>query len=290
MSKETVNPTYEIRPLQLLILNNLLALDKVCKEHNLRYYIIAGTLLGAVRHKGFIPWDDDLDVGMPREDYDKLVLHAKDWLPAPYEFISGETDKKYSLPFGKIQDANTTLIEKVGMVYLGGAYIDVFPFDGVPEDKNEQKKHFAKYKFYRKLLYFHYRDPYKHGKNISAIPTLICRKLINKEKIHHKIRTILTKYKFEESSLVADYDDHSRGIMDKSVLGDPTPIIFEGKEVWGLKDYDSYLLMKYGNYMQIPQKKQQRQHNFYYLDITSPYRSVGDLNEFLAKIKKHTSE
>lgn len=73
--------TYDIRPLQLRILKNLLAIDKVCKEHNLRYYIMAGTMLGAVRHKGFIPWDDDLDIGMPRADYDLLMTNAKEWLP-----------------------------------------------------------------------------------------------------------------------------------------------------------------------------------------------------------------
>ena len=72
---------YDIRPLQLRILKNLLAVDKVCKEHNLRYYIMAGTMLGAVRHKGFIPWDDDLDIGMPRADYDLLMANAKEWLP-----------------------------------------------------------------------------------------------------------------------------------------------------------------------------------------------------------------
>ena len=72
--------TYDIRPLQLRILDILMAVDKVCKEHNLRYYIIAGTLLGAVRHKGFIPWDDDLDIGMPRTDYDLLMAHAAEWL------------------------------------------------------------------------------------------------------------------------------------------------------------------------------------------------------------------
>lgn len=69
---------YDIRPLQLRILKNLLAVDKVCKEHNLRYYIMAGTMLGAVRHKGFIPWDDDLDIGMPRADYDLLMANAKE--------------------------------------------------------------------------------------------------------------------------------------------------------------------------------------------------------------------
>ena len=84
---------YDIRPLQLRILKNLLAVDKVCKEHNLRYYIMAGTMLGAVRHKGFIPWDDDLDIGMPRADYDLLMANAKEWLPKPYEAVCAENDK-----------------------------------------------------------------------------------------------------------------------------------------------------------------------------------------------------
>lgn len=102
--------TYDIRPLQLRILDILMAVDKVCKEHNLRYYIIAGTLLGAVRHKGFIPWDDDLDIGMPRADYDLLMAHAAEWLPAPFEAVCFENDTTYPLPFAKIQDGSTTLM------------------------------------------------------------------------------------------------------------------------------------------------------------------------------------
>lgn len=81
---------YDIRPLQLRILKILLAVDKVCKEHGLRYYIMAGTMLGAVRHKGFIPWDDDLDIGMPRADYDLLMSHSKEWLSKPYEAVCAE--------------------------------------------------------------------------------------------------------------------------------------------------------------------------------------------------------
>ena len=77
--------TYDIRPLQLRIKKILLALDSVCKEHNLRYYLWAGTMLGAVRHGGFIPWDDDLDIAMPRKDYDLLMRNARDWMPQPYE-------------------------------------------------------------------------------------------------------------------------------------------------------------------------------------------------------------
>lgn len=85
--------TYDIRPLQLRILKILLAIDKVCKEHHLRYYIMAGTMLGAVRHKGFIPWDDDLDIGMPRADYDLLMANSHKWLPEPYEAVCAEMIK-----------------------------------------------------------------------------------------------------------------------------------------------------------------------------------------------------
>ena len=110
---------YDIRPLQLRILKILLAVDKVCKEHGLRYYIMAGTMLGAVRHKGFIPWDDDLDIGMPRADYDLLMSHSKEWLPQPYEAVCAENDPNYPLPFAKIQDADTTLIERMHFEILG---------------------------------------------------------------------------------------------------------------------------------------------------------------------------
>ena len=93
---------YDIRTLQLRILGNLLAVDTVCREHSLRYYIYDGTMLGAVRHKGFIPWDDDLDIAMPREDYETFIAHANEWLEEPYEFVSFETDATYPLPFGKV--------------------------------------------------------------------------------------------------------------------------------------------------------------------------------------------
>ena len=81
----------ETKELQKYILDILLAIDKVCREHNLTYYLIAGTMLGAVRHKGFVPWDDDADVALPRKDYNILVKHANEWLPKRYELVSGRT-------------------------------------------------------------------------------------------------------------------------------------------------------------------------------------------------------
>jgi len=264
--------TYDIRPLQLKILEILLTLDKVCKEHNLRYFIMAGTMLGAVRHKGFIPWDDDSDVGMPRADYDLLIANAKQWLPEQYQFICAENDSSYPLPFAKIQDANTTLIERIGLKYVGGIFLDVFPLDGVPNRKISQKIHFARYQFYRKALYFVCRDPYKHGKGIRSWIPLLFRKFFTPKNVQQSIRNILTKYDFDKSTFVADYDDGINGIMNKKIVGTPTPVLFEGKEVFGIENSDVYLRQKYGNYMEIPKQAKQRQHNFYLLDINKPYK------------------
>ena len=95
---------YDIRPLQLRILKILEAVDKACREHGLNYYIGAGTMIGAVRHKGFIPWDDDLDIAMPRPDYDRLIAHAKEWLPAPFEMVCAENDDRIPRQKVRIHD------------------------------------------------------------------------------------------------------------------------------------------------------------------------------------------
>ncbi len=268
--------TYDIRRLQLRILDVFLIFDSVCKEHNLRYYLIAGTLLGAVRHKGFIPWDDDLDVGMPRADYELLIANSKDWLPKQYEFICAENNPKYPFPFGKVQDANTTLIERRGFHYVGGVYMDIFPIDGVPEGKMAQKIHFAKYSFWTKVLYFTCRDPKKHKKGISSWVPAICRKLFTVAKVQQSIRSILTYYDFDVSSYVAEYDDRPKWSMDKRRIGAPRPILFEGHEVCGPEDPDFYLKQKYGNYMQIPKQQDQIQHDFMYLDFDKSYKEYRD--------------
>lgn len=265
--------TYDIRPLQLRILEILKATHQMCVAHGLRYYIMAGTLLGAVRHGGFIPWDDDLDIGMPRADYDRLVAHASEWLPAPYEMVCAERDASYPLPFAKIQDANTTLIERLHLRYLGGVYIDVFPIDGVPSGTWARRIHFARYEYYKRLLYLIHRDPYKHGHGPGSWLPLLCRKLYTMQEVQQKIRRVMKRYDFDVSRCVADFDDGLRGVMPKEVLGKPTPVIFEGEEVWGVAQVDRYLSQKYGDYMVIPKGDHQRQHNFHYMDLDHPYRT-----------------
>lgn len=264
--------TYDIRPLQLRMLEILLAFDKMCKEHNLNYGIMAGTLLGAVRHKGFIPWDDDMDVGMPRPDYEKFIAHCSEWLPAPYEFVCAENDPKYPLPFGKIQDSSTTIIERRHLSYLGGIYVDVFPLDPVPVNMFKRKMHYAKYEIMKQLLYMVHRDPYKHGHGPSCWVPLLIQSCFTMTYIQRAIRKLLLKYDYNSTPLAADYTDGLKGVMMKTVNCEYAPYEFEGVTVMGFKGYESYLPQMYGDYMKIPEGAAQRQHNFHYLDLNKPYR------------------
>ena len=270
---------YDVNAVHQRILQILLAVDNTCRQHQLRYYIWAGTMIGAVRHKGFIPWDDDLDIAMPRPDYDRLIRHAKEWLPQQFELVSAETDAVYPLPFAKIQDSNTTLIERMHLRYRGGIYIDVFPIDGAPANKIIQKLHFARYEYYKRVLYLMVRDPYKHGHGPDSWVPLLCRKLYTLAGVQGKISRLLHKYDYDKASLVADYDDGSHGVMPKEVLGTPTPYEFEGEQVMGVEQYDHYLSQKYGDYMTIPPHQQQRQHNFHYLNLDLPYREYKSTQE-----------
>lgn len=115
---------------------------------------------------------------MPRADYDLLMSHSKEWLPRPYEAVCAENDPDYPLPFAKIQDADTTLIERMHLKYLGGIYLDVFPLDGVPQGNLQQRIHFARYEFYKRVLYFIYRDPYKHGKASRLVVAVVVQEAL----------------------------------------------------------------------------------------------------------------
>lgn len=272
---------YDVRTLQQRILGNLLAVDQVCREHGLHYYIYDGTMLGAVRHGGFIPWDDDLDIAMPREDYEQFIAHANEWLPDPYEFVCFELDETYPLPFGKVQDGSTTLIERPHLPYLGGLYIDVFPIDGAPSNALLRRLHLVRYDILKKLVYMAYRDPYRHGHGPSSWLPLLCRKVIGQQRLQRKTRRLLCKYAFSNCKKVCVFDDGFRGVIDKDVVGQPTPVVFEGREVMGVEHAHQYLSHMYGDYMTPPPHDGQRQHCFHYVDFDHSYHDCRNKDKDL---------
>lgn len=265
---------YDIRILQRKIIGNLEAIDQVCREHGLRYYLWAGTMLGAVRHKGFIPWDDDMDICMPRPDYEQLIAHWREWLPEPYEVIAPETDPTYPYPFAKIEDASTTVLERPDFKFLEGVYIDVFPIDGAPADEEERKSHFKRYKVWRHLLFLRGRDPFKHGHGPRSWFPWLLHKAWSLAELQEKVKEYMTKYPYDESEYVCDYDDGLKGVIEKRLLGTPQIYPFEDKQFLGVEHADEYLTNKYGNYMQLPPKEKQIQHHFFRLDLERSYKET----------------
>lgn len=263
---------YDVRALQLRILDILKMFDKVCREHNLRYCLVGGTLIGAVRHKGFIPWDDDLDVSMPRPDYELLIKNCKEWLPAPYELVCAENDPNYPLPFAKIQDANSTLIERKHLYYLGGLYMDIFPYDAWPDGKAARWWQATQYAWLKQCLYLIHRDPYRHGHGPSSWAPLLVRKLYTMQGLQRRIRKVLTKYDYAKAHYASSYTDGLKGVLPKRITDGYSPYEFEGEQMMGISNYDEYLTHQYGDYMKIPPEEKRIQHNFHYLDLDHPYR------------------
>lgn len=266
---------YNIRDFQLHSKTILDAIDIVCHEHGLTYYIIAGTLLGAVRHKGFIPWDDDIDIALPRKDYDTLLLHAKEWLPERYNLVTYESDHNYPKYFAKIEDCHTTLVENFSLGYIGGVYVDVFPLDDVPNNSIKRNLHYRKFHFFRKLQYYAYRDPYKHGRSVGAHIMALFQKCLSKEYLNKCMQRVLVEYRNHKNcDFVMTHDDGTCA-YPKSCLAAPNTYSFEGKEYDGPSDADTFLASYYGkNYMQLPPVEKRRSHYHDYCDLKNGYLGV----------------
>lgn len=270
-------PGYDLRQLHQKLVDILVEFDRVCNEHNLRYSISFGTLIGAVRHKGFIPWDDDLDLMMPRPDYERLIANCREWLPSHLEFVCAENDSSYPLPFGKIQDATTTLIERPHLYYLGGCYIDIFPIDAYPDNSFLRRRQCFEYEFLKQTLYLIHRDPYKHGRGPSSWIPLLARKLFTMEGVQKRLRKVMTRYDFNTCNLAGSYTSGYRKVMPKEVFVNYIPYEFEGHTVMGFRDADRNLSTIYGSdYMTPPPPEKREQHNFYLLLFDKPYREFTE--------------
>ena len=171
----------ELKQLELDIMKQF---DAYCEKHDLRYYLYAGTLIGAVRHKGFIPWDDDIDVVMPRPDYEKLqLLLEKEPISPNIKLVNAKNYDLYPFPFLKLTDTRTSGIAKyMPKNYRMGVWIDVFPLDGLPENKEERDAHVAHLqkkirKLKRAMKQFNLsKNPIRMAKNMAALIYKPCNK------------------------------------------------------------------------------------------------------------------
>ncbi|MDD6302278.1 MAG: LicD family protein [Bacillales bacterium] len=259
--------------LQKVELDLLKEFVRVCNENNLKYYLIGGTLLGAVRHKGFIPWDDDIDVAMPRKDYNKL-MKLKDEFPSYYFLQNYKTDPHYIYNYAKLRDSRTTYIENFYVCHKinHGVWIDIFPIDAVSKKKKPSKR--FRHRFFYVwwnvyLMYlpglfrkFHKKTFFKDlGLNIVALLTF----LGNPFHLRNKWLDYYASHRnYDESVLVANYMGNipNKAAMPKEFFLDGIEVEFEGNKYIGPKDYDGYLTWVYGDYMKLPPEEKRVGHHY----------------------------
>ncbi|MGN1311389.1 MAG: phosphorylcholine transferase LicD [Bacilli bacterium] len=256
--KKTLDKLHEV---ELEILDEF---TKICKKHNLNYFLTGGTMLGAVRHEGFIPWDDDIDIGMPRHDYDLFVKYAQTELDKKYYLDCYETNKNYYLPFSKIKK-NNTIFDEESTHHIDnhkGIFIDIIPFE------NAKKQDSLTQKIQAILV-----------RNIQE--TIFCK--IDVRKIKNTRHPLLTRILniFSKQTLMnvqnkllhMNKDDNSEYLValagtygyqketsKRSVFLPGKKIKFNNREYYGMNDPDAYLTKIFGNYMELPPKDKRVNH------------------------------
>lgn len=263
------NTDINIRQIQLRILDIGKEVKRICEKNNIKYFLDGGTLLGAVRHQGFIPWDDDMDIGMTRTEYNKFCEAVKYDIGDEFLFQSWDEEENYGQPFGKMMLKNTVWVEqatrKVDINHL--LYVDIFVFDGVCEQLNIRKKIYQKFHYYHILYLFKCGYDllfFRKGINKTCFYILKCvSSFYSKDYLERKCKEILDAAP-KDSELYFDYGAPvklERGIRNRKWLEELVPYKFEDTEFLGPKNYDVWLTKAYGNYMELPPIEQRTSHH-----------------------------
>ena len=259
----------EARRIQLDMLD---ALAAFCDAHGLTYYLSGGTLLGAVRHKGYIPWDDDIDVNMPRPDVEKLMALTGGVLGDHLMIARPEGPIEQATSFPRLLDTRYVLesCTKQGLSrYYTNLFIDIFPIEGLPTDPKKVRWHYYKTKSMitlRKLAYF--SGPLAGDPGFFKVARYIARpfaKLFGYKFWSRQLLRLARKYDYDKCEyvgVVMGYVHTIQEYIKREGYGKPTKVLFEGKEYNAPADTDRYLKNLYGDYMKLPPKDQQIAHHF----------------------------
>ena len=254
--------------LQKLELEILIEFDKFCQNNNLKYYLAEGTLLGAVRHKGFIPWDDDIDVMMPREDYEKFLKLAIKKFNKNYKIQCIQTEPKYWVIASKIRmlkDTGYVQNDVLKMTDNAGVYIDIFPLDYLPEIYSKEIAfNFKMIRLLRRMLWL--KTGFSKKKNLRNKILKFFANFISVEKYHELIKKRMTKYNNRSHKYIVNYGSYyplSKLIIPAHVYGEGKYLDFENYKFLVPNDYDYILTNVYGDYMQLPpENKRKHKHTF----------------------------
>lgn len=246
--------------------------DEICKKNNFTYYLAYGTLIGAVRHNGFIPWDDDIDVMMPREDYDKFTeyCHKNKEKIEPLQLFD-PTNEKYPYMINRLSDSNYILDVENEEPYGIGLFIDIYPLDGISKKHTKVSYKELKAMFYSSLCFQATRKYFELGHTQGAFrkifkkPIYIYSKFIGKEKCMEKLEQIKEKCDYDKANYVGCiiWGYRIGDSIPKDYFGEPGYIKFEDRMFPIPKEADKILKKEYGDYMKLPKEKERIPHHDY---------------------------
>ncbi|MBM7710549.1 LicD family protein [Enterococcus xiangfangensis] len=267
----------KLEEIKEVALNMLAYVDDICQKNQLQYSVYYGTLLGAVRHQGFIPWDDDIDIVLPRPDYEKLLEILID--DSNYILASPLSNSSYRYTYSKLFDPKTKLVSKQILGYEdknAGVFIDIFPLDGVPNDKDEQKKYASEldsYKFgFMYTLGFLYARSYFYSRSIIKFLVKYPTHRKYKKKGNYRYWRNLyeqnsLRYPFEKSNFCGhlEFIKYDKAIYPTDWFCEDSfeRIDFEGHKVNAIKNADIFLTQYFGDYMTLPPKDEQISNHSY---------------------------
>jgi len=233
-----------------------------CEENGLKYYLTFGSLLGAIRHRGFIPWDDDMDIIMPRKDYNYLIDHFND---EQYRIISIENEPGYYLPYAKIIDTNTVLTEKHHDLEIG-AFVDIFVLDNLPNNKLKRYL-FGKYVRLRRTMFkLPKLDTAKHRPFYKTALIKLAKKLYTEDEITKIDFSWKYPQKYKNQKNTKFYGLLYKLFpvateLDAKWFEKQMPVEFEGEIFYAPCGYDEFLSYCYGDYHELPPASQQKTHH-----------------------------
>ena len=262
----------QLKLLQEIELENLRMLMEICEKNHLRYYLIGGSLLGAMRHKGFIPWDDDIDVGLPRPDYNRFVQIAKSYLPEHMDVKTMTSDPNYKCYFTRLINNKKKIYWDHGQyTAVIGVWMDVFPLDGLPENPLLRKMQVFRVKLNKALYKFTQIDyvttnrtnrPLSERVLIRFAQITRVGRLLNADRRLKKLDQALQRYDYDSSAYAWNFSGcyGKREIVPHIQLGGSRTAQFEGMQVSIPEAAEDYLTSIYGDYMKLPPEDQRRSH------------------------------
>lgn len=254
---------------------------RICDKYDINYFGVFGTVIGTVRHQGFIPWDDDIDIAMPRKDYDIALRAIEEEMGEKYRILTPLTDKNYSVNVTKIQKLGTKFVPFYAKDLKSERCIDIdiFPLDNMPEDKKARDRQLRKTWFLNKLLFLGSSGdpviPLKGWK--KSVAAVICKMTHVALKVFHVSPVFLYKLLEKEEKKYNDQDTEymntfrvtmsDRSYISKKEMYPLVEMPFEDMTVYMPHDYDKYLTRLFGDYMTMPPKEKRVNHCPYILDF-----------------------